>query len=104
MGLKIIYSKIAKRDIKEIYDYIRRDSFHYAVKETKSIRIAVQKLKANALLGRRFEKSDDEFTRELIFKNYRIVYDIIPDKEINILSVHHHARLIANNPAFNDED
>jgi toxin ParE1/3/4 len=104
VGLAIHYSKIARLDLKTMYDYIRRDSFHYAQKEIKSIHIAIQKLKSNPLLGRRFEKSDDESTRELIFKNYRIVYDIISDKEINILTIHHHARLIANNPAFTDED
>lgn len=104
MGIKIVYSDIAKHDLKEIYDYISRDSLHYAIKEVKSIRVAVAKLKLNMLIGRKFEKSSDELTRELIFKNYRIVYDIITPKQILILSVHHHARLIGNNPAFEDDE
>jgi toxin ParE1/3/4 len=54
-------------------------------------------------LGKRFEKSDGEFTRELLFKNYRIVYDI-DENQINILSIHHHSRLISNNPAFKEEE
>lgn len=104
MGLTIIYSKIARQDLREIYDYIRRDSYYYAQKETKSIRVTIQKLKLNPLLGRKFDTVDNEFTRELSFKNYRIVYDYIQDKQIVILTIHHHARLITNNPAFNDED
>ncbi|WP_183575567.1 type II toxin-antitoxin system RelE/ParE family toxin [Mucilaginibacter sp. X5P1] len=104
MGLKIVYSKIALHDLREIYDYIRRDSFHYAKKEKELIQSTIRKLKLHPLLGKRFEKSADEFTRELIFKNYRIIYDIIGDAQINILSIHHHARLITNNPAFKDDE
>ena len=104
MGLTVVYSKIARQGLKEIYNYIRRDSIRYAFKEIESIRFAIRKLKLNPLMGRRFEKSDDEFTRELIFKNYRIVYDIDPAKTIIILSIHHHARLITNNPAFSEEE
>jgi plasmid stabilization system protein ParE len=104
VGIRIIYSDIAKQDPKEIYDYIRRDSLYYATREIKAIRVAAAKLKLNILIGRRFEKSNDELTRELIFKNYRIVYDIITPKQILILTVHHHARLISNNSAFKDEE
>jgi toxin ParE1/3/4 len=104
VGLITIYSNIALQDLREIYKYIRRDSLHYAQREVQSIRSAIQKLKLNPLTGRKFEKSDDEFTRELIYKNYRIVYDIIDNNQIIILTIHHHARLIANNPEFKDED
>jgi len=102
--LIIVYSKIARQDLKEIYNYIRRDSIRYVKREAELIRFSIKKLKLNPLLGRRFEKSDDELTRELIFKNYRIVYDIVIDYQITILSIHHHSRLISNNPAFKDED
>jgi len=102
--LKVIYSSTAKRDLKEIYTYISRDSIRYAKREIELIRFSVKKLKSNPFIGRKFEKFDDELTRELIFKNYRIIYDIVVDRQIIILSVHHHARLIGNNPAFRDED
>ncbi|RYU86888.1 type II toxin-antitoxin system RelE/ParE family toxin [Mucilaginibacter terrigena] len=104
MGLTIIYSHIARRDMRAIYNFIRRDSLFYAQKEVKDIRTAVKKLKLNSQLGRKFEEFDDELTRELIFKNYRIIYDIVPDKHIIILSIHHHSRSLSNNPAFTSED
>jgi toxin ParE1/3/4 len=104
MGLKIVYSKISLQNLQEVYDYIKRNSLHYAKHETQLIRTAIKKLKVNPLLGKVFEKSDSEFTRELIYINYRIIYDIIEDKEILILSIHHHARLISNNPAFKDDE
>ena len=104
MDLKIVYSKLSLYDLKGIYDYIRRDSLRYSQREIKLIRAAIQQLKKHPLMGRKFENANDELTRELIFKNYRIVYDIIPDKQINILTIHHHSRLIANNPAFKPEN
>jgi toxin ParE1/3/4 len=104
VGLRIVYSKISRQGFKGNYNYIKKDSIHYARIEVKLISFAIQKLKLDPLLGRKFEKLDDELTRELIFKNYRIVYDIMPNKQIIILSIHHHSRLISNNPAFRDED
>lgn len=104
MGLTIVYSQIALRDASEIYNYISRDSVFYAKREINLIKTAIKKLKLQPLLGKKFEKSEDENTRELIFRNYRIIYDIVRSKQIVILSIHHHARLLANNPAFKDEE
>jgi plasmid stabilization system protein ParE len=56
------------------------------------------------LSGRVVPELNNENLRELIFRNYRIIYEIIPDKQINILTIHHHARLVSNNPAFKDEE
>jgi toxin ParE1/3/4 len=104
VGLTIVYSQIARRDASEIYNYISRDSVYYAKREIKLIKAAVKKLKLQPLLGKKFKKSEDENTRELIFRNYRIIYDIVGNKKIIILSIHHHSRSLANNPAFKDED
>lgn len=104
MELKIVFSKTAIRDLKEIFEYIKIDSLKYAHREVQLIRAVVKKLNSNSFLGRKFEKADDELTRELIFKNYRIIYDIVPGIPIYILSIHHHSRLIANNPAFGSEE
>jgi toxin ParE1/3/4 len=104
VGLKIIYSRFALRDLKEAYDFISKDSVRYAKQEKRLIKEAIKKLKINPLLGKTFEKFNEENTRELIFKNYRIVYDIYENEFIEILTIHHHARLITNNPAFKDEE
>ena len=104
MGLTIVYSQIALRDASEIYNYISRDSVYYAKREIKLIKAAINKLKLQPLLGKKFEKSEDENTRELVFRNYRIIYDIGQNRQIIILSIHHHSRLLANNPAFKDEE
>ncbi|MES2809335.1 MAG: type II toxin-antitoxin system RelE/ParE family toxin, partial [Bacteroidota bacterium] len=76
MAIVIVYSRIAQQDVRSIYSYISKDSVRYAQNEVKLIRETIRKLKSNAFLGKQFEKSSDEFTRELVFRNYRVIYDI----------------------------
>jgi len=38
------------------------------------------------------------------YKNYRAIYRIIHSERIDIFTIHHHARLISNNPAFKDDE
>lgn len=45
---------------------------------------------------------DDDSIRELIQGNYRIVYQIIDENRIDILTVHNCARLIENAYEFPD--
>jgi toxin ParE1/3/4 len=104
VAIKLIYTKISLNDLRDIFDFIKKDSPYYAKKEVDDIRTAIKKLKVNSLLGKRFERSEDDTLRELIFKNYRIIYQIISPEQIDILSIHHHARSITNNPAFKDDD
>ena len=102
--VKIVLSKTARFDLKEIVDYIKRDSIKYALLEKQKIQDAIDKLPQQPLSGRIVSELNNENLRELIFRNYRIIYELASQTQINILSIHHHARLISNNPAFKDED
>ncbi|MGZ3874612.1 MAG: type II toxin-antitoxin system RelE/ParE family toxin [Mucilaginibacter sp.] len=55
-------------------------------------------------LGRVIPELNDKNLREFIFRNYRIIYQKISPDQIHILTIHHHARLISNNPAFKDDE
>lgn len=106
MAIKIIYSANASRDIKEIFDFIKEGSLKYARIEVAGIREYIEKLKSNIYLGKPFAEAETntDRIREVIFKNYRIIYEIVSDKRIDILTIHHHARSLSNNPAFKDEE
>lgn len=105
MGIKIIYSELSKFDLRGIFEYIKRDSLYYAKREVVLIKQAITGLKINSFAGRKTEKFNDELRRELIFRNYLIYYRITTDqKQIIILTIHHHARLMSNNLAFSDDD
>lgn len=98
--VKIVLSKTARFDLKEIVDYIKRDSVKYAILEKQKIEDAINNLPKQPLSGRIVPELNNNNLRELIFRNYRIIYEIASEKQINILTIHHHARLISNNPAF----
>jgi toxin ParE1/3/4 len=102
--VKIIFSPLARFDLKEIIEFIKRDSLRYAILESKKIQAAINGLTKHPLMGRIVPEIEDERYRELIFRNYRIIYRIVSEKQINILTIHHHSRSLSNNPAFKSED
>ena len=72
--------------------------------ELKKIETTIDKLQSHPFLGRKSTELKDDLIYELVFQNYKIIYEVLSDREINILTIHHHARAITNNPAFTDED
>lgn len=55
-------------------------------------------------MGRTVPDQENENLREIIFRNYRVIYQIVGTTKIEILTIHHHSRLLSNNPAINEED
>jgi toxin ParE1/3/4 len=105
MAATIVYSKTARIDLQEIFAFISKNSLRFAQKEVHEICEKIKILKSNTYLGHQFYESGDELTREMVYKNYRIIYSIsLNQQQIQILTIHHHARFLANNPAINDEE
>ncbi len=50
--------------------------------------------------GRIVPELNEDNIREIVMGNYRIMYQIVNDKLISILTVHHSRRLLSNNPAL----
>jgi len=102
-SIKIVILPTAKTDLKEIVSFIARDSLKYARLEKLLIIEAIEKLYDFPELGKPFHhKSID--AQQIVFRNYHIIYRRKTDFLIEIIAIHHHARLIGNNPAFRDED
>jgi toxin ParE1/3/4 len=104
VAIVIRYSAVSKQDLAEIYYCIARNSKSYALKEVRAIRNRIAKLKQTPLVGKPFDEFEPESLRELVFRNYRIIYEVRSPAQIYILTVHHHARYVGNNPAFSDDD
>ena len=91
--MKVIISDEAKNNIKEIFDYISLDSLRYAKETTQNIRLYIRKLKESPYIGKYVLELKNKQYRELIYKNYKIVYSISKSKnEIYILFIVHRAR------------
>ncbi len=102
--VRIVLSKIAKQDLRDIVNYIKRNSVHYAHLESRKIQEAIDQLGYQPMIGRTVPEQDNDDLRQIIFRNYRIVYQIHDSSKIEILTIHHHARLLSNNKVMNDEE
>jgi len=92
--VKIVWTDISIIDLKEIFDFIADDSLRYASLTTNKIYQRVQEIINNPYLGRIVPEFNDKLIRELIEGNYRIIYRIKSDIQIDILRVYHSARLL----------
>ncbi len=80
-------------DLLEISNYIMRDSIFYATKTVKTIEAKVKMLESFPFMGRTVPEINQYMIRELIYKSYRIIYQIF-ENEIYIIRVIHSSRNI----------
>lgn len=90
---KIIWTDRAKKDLIHIFQYFAQTSDTYARKFTNDLVETVNKqLSIFPESGRRvpeFIDSPTHFIREVIFKNYRIIYNPLEDyEEVKILAIY----------------
>ena len=91
---KIKWSKDSIEDLKEICRFIALDSPYYANLLNDRVFEMVEHLELFPEMGRRVvPESDDPSVRELIYKNYRIVYQI-KEGYLEIITVIHGSRLL----------
>ena len=82
----------AKDDLKAIAEYIKLDSAQYAKLQIIKIKTLTQILKSFPQTGRIVPEIESEQIRELIEGSYRIIYKVISETRIDILTIHHSAR------------
>ncbi len=81
-------------DLLNIAEFISKDSVKYAVIQIRRIRERARTLKTQPSLGRIVPELNNDSTRELILGNYRIIYKFISEERIDILTVHHSAKIL----------
>ena len=90
---KIKWTEKASRNLESIHEYISRDSEIYAVRFVKSLIKATKRLEDTPYSGRIVPEFESENFREVIYRNYRIVYRLVgKNKDVEILAVVHGAR------------
>lgn len=90
--VQIKWTRLAVDDLKNIFDYISKDSIKYAKIQVIRIKTRTKILKTLPFSGKMVPEYNDERFRELIEGNYRIIYKIVDDSIVDILTVHHSAR------------
>ena len=84
----------AKADLKQIQEYISKDSIYYANKTINEIINKTEYLLMFPYMGRKIPEFDNTNFRELIYRSYRILYKV--NSNIYILNVFHHSRDFLN--------
>jgi plasmid stabilization system protein ParE len=97
---EIVWSPRAIKDIDEIATYIAKDSLQYAEAQTRLFFSTVEVLERYPYRGRVVPELGADNIRQLLCGHYRIIYEVFSEDEIGILTVHHQARLLKNNPAI----
>ena len=91
--VEIEWSSIAQNDLNEIIDYIAQDSLEYALSFYEQVREKVENLTQFPKIGSKVPELDDSNIRELILRNYRIIYRILVEK-VQIIRVIHGSRIL----------
>lgn len=88
MALNVIWTEIALSDLESVADYIAKDSSHYAAVFVQEIKIASRSLTEFARRGRIVPELSDPDIRELLIRDYRLIYNIARNKVYIIAFIH----------------
>ena len=95
------WSVPAKNDLKQIHDYIAKDSKYYAQNVVQEIVAKTETLTDFPEIGRVVPEISDQNIRELIVYSYRLIYEI-SNTGIEILAIIHGRRDF--NSAWDERD
>ena len=90
--VQISWTFQAKDDLKTIAEYIKLDSIRYAKLQVIKIKTRTHILKSHPQAGRVVPEIESEEIHELIEGNYRIIYKVVSNNNVDILTIHHSAR------------
>ena len=90
--VQIRWTRQSIKDLSDIFEYISIDSKKYAKRQIVRIKARSQILKTNPRAGKLVPELTESDFRELIEGNYRIIYKVLNDKHVDILTVRHSAR------------
>ncbi len=90
--MKVRFSIRAQSDLDDIFAYIAQDSETFAHRTVAQLIQVAEDLARFPRIGRRIVDSEDPNTRERFHMRYRIAY-VIEGDEIEILTIHHSAKI-----------
>jgi len=88
----IFWTERAQADLAAVRGFVEVDSPHYADVIARRLLHAVDRLQDFPQSGRAVPEYSDPAIREVVLRPYRIVYRIVNEQEIHVLTVHHGAR------------
>lgn len=96
--MRIRWTDQAIADLAAIRVFIAQDSPHYSSVVIHRLIRAVDRLNNFPKSGRAVPEFEHQAVREIIERPYRIIYRLLRDDEIHILTIHHGARPLPDSP------
>ncbi len=90
--VKLHWTPQAIEDLEAIFKYLSHDSRSVAKLIAEQIYYRVDQLRHFPLSGRMVPEVEDEAIRELFYKNYRIVYQVLNEDHLRIITVFHSSK------------
>ena len=100
--MKIVWTKESLSKLIEIEEFIAEDNPHKAIEFINFLIEKTNTIKKNPNIGRVVPELSNPLIRELIVKNYRIVYKI-DESKIEILTVFEGHKLIRRDEIINNK-
>lgn len=85
----IRWTEQAQADLAAIHAFIGQESLKYASVTVRQVIAAVDQLAAFPESGRAVPEFDDPQVREIVRRAYRIVYRLVGDSQVHVLTIHH---------------
>lgn len=79
-------------DLENIAEYISKDSKYYAKLQIIKIKNSVEILKFQMHVGKSVPEFERNDLKQLIQGRYRIIYKIINENRVDIITIHHGSR------------
>lgn len=91
--MQIIWKPQAEKDLEAIEEYYLKIAPDFAKIIISEIQLRTRKLKKSHPIGRKVPEINDPAIREIIYRNYRIIYHFSSDsKKVEILTVFHSSK------------
>ena len=91
--VKVKWTNNALQELEDIANYISKDSLKYADILVSQIFEMVSHLQEFPKIGRKVPEYNDPNLREIIYKNYRIIY-LIKETQLEVISIIHGSRML----------
>ncbi len=85
-------------DIENIAKFIASNSEKYAKIQVQRFFERIEILETTPMLGRIVPEINDKTIRELVMGNYRIIYKIVSELRVDILTIHSSYMLLSISP------
>ncbi|NBB87131.1 MAG: type II toxin-antitoxin system RelE/ParE family toxin [Bacteroidetes bacterium] len=100
---EVVWTPRAYADLEAIGDYYAQEAPGYAETVVRKLLGATEQLESFPASGRMVPEIEDEDLREVIYRNYRIIYmHLLEEDKVEVLSVVHASRHLGGLPGTSE--